>query len=110
MTTLTEPQWGQWFDVTDLEATLSLAADIGLPLNIGLDHEGSPEVLEAPYRHAPLSGEVHLMLWRNADTEGFTVMNLAQRTTTPFSDLMEAVRFVREQWGADWPAMAGRRG
>jgi hypothetical protein len=106
VTNIVEPQWGIEFEPEDLEAAFALAEDIGLPLSVGLDHEGCPEVLEVPHRAQRLRerGEILFMIYRSIGG-GFTALELgaANTRTITFSDLAAALRFCREQRGADWP-------
>jgi hypothetical protein len=48
MSRLTEDQWGIEFDVTELEAAISLSENLGLPWVIAHEHEGCPDVFEVP--------------------------------------------------------------
>ncbi len=110
MTNLVEPQWGIDFEPEDLEAAFALAEDIGLPLSISLDHAGCPEVLEVPHRVQRLRerDEMLFMVYREADGSGFTVLELAtvdSRMMT-FRSLPAALKFCREQRGAEWPEEA----
>lgn len=57
MTNLVEPQWGLPFDVEELEMAVGLTADIGRPLSISLEHEGSDEVLEVLHRAQSLRAD-----------------------------------------------------
>ena len=104
-----EQQWGTPFDITALEAALSLAADLGLPLSLADNHEGCPEVLEVSPRDSRAGAAVQFMVWCNANGSGFTVQDLSTAVTPTMTtdDLNDAIRFCREQRGADWPAQAG---
>jgi hypothetical protein len=104
---LVEPQWAQPFDVTDLEAAVSLAADLGMPMMIALDHIGAAdaEVLEIPYgRRLDPNEDVQVMIWNDAGGAGFMLMDnsTTECGTKVFSDVLAAVRFAdlvnREGW------------
>jgi hypothetical protein len=110
LTKLDDPQWGQPFTIEELETALGLAADIGLPLSIGEEHEGCDEVLEIPHRVQNLrdGGEMLFMIWKDADGGRFVVQELAcpETRTMTTNSLSDALRFCREQRGADWAVVA----
>ncbi len=109
MTNLDESQWGQPFTIEELETAMGLAADLGLPLSIGLEHEGCDEVLEVPHRVQSLrdDGLMLFMVWKDVDGR-FAVQELAcpQTRMMTTNSLSDAVRFCREQRGADWAVAA----
>jgi len=105
MTRPEEPQWGIPFDTSALEAAVSLAADLGLPLNLAHEHEGCPEVLEVSPRDYRAGADVQFMIWCATDGTGFIVQDMGTEgfPTMTFGDLNDAVRFCRKQRGDDWP-------
>ena len=108
LTNLVETQWGQPFDVADLEAAVGLAADLGLHMMIALDHAGAAdaEVLEIPYRADPDPKEdVQVIIWCDADGAGFMVLDNStpRYRTRAFSDVLAAVRFADMIHREGWP-------
>jgi hypothetical protein len=107
---LDDTQWGQPFTIEELETAMCLSPDIGLPLSIGLEHEGCDEVLEVPHRVQSLrdDGFMLFMIWKDAEDGRFVVQELACPETRMMttSSLSDALRFCREQRGADWAVAA----
>jgi hypothetical protein len=97
--------WAVPFSPDDLDAAFAWASDNGLPLAIGVDHEGAEEVLEVPPRDGVGSGLVQFSIYVPTESGGYVVVEHEPYRTATFSGLLAALRLCLTQRGADWPGI-----